>query len=227
VALFRKTGTDYDLAELKRRKKMVERRIEQTQHEKDKALLEGRIYREPAIDKDYLDELALPKWSPILIIAPNAVVANWIEDFDTWAHVSVAVYQGSGRAAALESVENGISEVLVCGDSTIQGVESFNALDSAKVKWKVIVVDEFHKFKNETKHLATNLRRMRDRHGCVVLGLTGTLMQNNHKELWNLVDIVAKDFLGPWGQFEDLFAKPIQLSRYVNCHEDHHFLDFQ
>jgi SNF2 family DNA or RNA helicase len=196
----------------------VERQIDHIRNEKDRALLEGRIYREPVIDKDFLDELLLPKWSPVLVIAPNAVVTNWVEDFGTWAHVSVAVYQGAGRASALASVENGISEVLVCGDSTMQGVESFNVLDSARVKWKIIVVDEFHKFKNETKHLATNLRRMRDRHGCVVLGLTGTLMQNNHKELWNLVDIVAKDFLGPYGQFADEYAKPIQLSRYVTCH---------
>lgn len=158
-------------------------------------------------------ELALPEWSPVLIIAPNSVVPNWERDFKTWAHFNVAVYRGAGRASALESVENGIAEVLICGDSTIQGVHSFNALDSAIIKWKIIVVDEFHKFKNEEKHLATNLRRMRDRHGCVVLGLTGTLMQNNHKELWNLVDIVAKDFLGPWSRFEEEYAKSIQLSR--------------
>ena len=184
--------------------------------EQEKALMEGRIYRDNGMSKDFLKDLSLSEWSHVLIIAPNAVVANWVEDFKTWAHFNVAVYQGTERASALEQVENGIAEVLVCGDSTIQGVESFNALDSAKVKWKLIIVDEFHKFKNESKHLATNLRRMRDRHGCVVLGLTGTLMQNNHKELWNLVDVVAKDFLGPWSQFEDEYAKSIQLSRYVN-----------
>lgn len=175
--------------------------------------MEGRIHRNDGMTSDFLKDLSLPQWSPALIIAPNAVVTNWVEDFKTWAHFSVAVYQGAERASALERIENGIAEVLICGDSTIQGVDSFTALDSAKVTWKIIVVDEFHKFKNETKHLATNLRRMRDRHGCVVLGLTGTLMQNNHKELWNLVDIVAKDFLGPWLQFEEEYAKSIQLSR--------------
>ena len=198
---------------MKQRQKIVEARIDQNQREQEKALMEGRIYRSDGTSNNILKDLALPEWSPVLIIAPNAVVTNWVEDFKSWAHFSVAVYQGTERASALEQVENGIAEILVCGDSTIQGVESFHALDSANVKWKLIVVDEFHKFKNETKHLATNLRRMRDRHGCVVLGLTGTLMQNNHKELWNLVDIVAKSFLGPWSQFEDEYAKSIQLSR--------------
>jgi SNF2 family DNA or RNA helicase len=199
---------------LKQRQKIVEARIEQSHRAQEMALMEGRIYRKDG--NDFLKDLSLPEWSPVLVIAPNSVVTNWVEDFKTWAHFNVAVYQGTERASALERVENGIAEVLVCGDSTIQGVESFHALDSAKLKWKIIIVDEFHKFKNETKHLATNLRRMRDRHGCVVLGLTGTLMQNNHKELWNLVDIVAKGFLGPWSQFEEEYAKPIQLSRYVH-----------
>jgi SNF2 family DNA or RNA helicase len=214
AALFQKTGTGLDLVELGRRKTIVEQKMAETQREKEQALSRGRLYRNPTQSVDCWRELALPKWAPVLIIAPNSVVTNWEEDFKTWAHFSVAVYQSTERDSALERIENGMAEVLVCGQSMIQGMKTFQALNSAKVRWKIVIVDEFHTFKNEAKHLATNLRSMRDRHGCVVLGLTGTLMQNNHKELWNLVDIVAKDFLGPWNQFNDDFAIPIQLSRY-------------
>jgi SNF2 family DNA or RNA helicase len=215
AALFRKTGTEADLVELIRRKKVVETRTAQMQREQEQSLLAGRVFHTHADIKDVLPELALPKWCPVLISAPNSVITNWVEDFKTWAHFNVAVYQGSGngRDVALASVENGVAEILVCGHSMIQSEKAFNALNSANLRWKIVIVDEFHTFKNETKHLATNLRHMRDRHGCVVLGLTGTLMQNNHKELWNLVDIVAKDFLGPYNQFNDDFAVPIQLSR--------------
>jgi SNF2 family DNA or RNA helicase len=203
------------LVELVRRKKVVEARMAQVQREREESLVAGRTVQAHSGNKDFLPELALPKWCPVLISAPNSVVTNWVEDFKTWAHFNVAVYQGSenGRDAALASVENGVAEILVCGQSMLQSAKGFDALNSANVQWKIVIVDEFHTFKNETKHLATNLRIMRDKHGCVVLGLTGTLMQNNHKELWNLVDIVAKDFLGPWIQFNEDFAVPIQLSR--------------
>lgn len=38
-------------------------------------------------------------------------------------------------------------------------------------------------------------------------------MANRHKELWNVVDIVAKDYFGEWKQFESEYARPISLSR--------------
>jgi SNF2 family DNA or RNA helicase len=215
AALFHKTGTGHDLVELSRRKKLVDARISMIHSEKEKALLESRVYVKKN-DDDFLRDLKLPAWSPVLIVAPNSVVTNWIKDFKTWAHFSVAVYQGSQseREAALESVENGVAEVLVCGQSMIQGKKGFHALNTTRVKWKVVVVDEFHTFKNENKQLATNLREMRDGHQCIVVGLTGTVMQNNHKELWNLVDLAAKGHFGPWSQFELEFARPIKLSRY-------------
>jgi DNA excision repair protein ERCC-6-like 2 len=210
--LYRKTGTGLDLLELNRRKSLVEARIATIESEKEKVLMEGRVFVEKN-DDDSLQELRLPAWSPVLIAAPNSVVTNWVEDFKTWVHFSVAVYHGAGREEALKSVENGVAEVLVCAHSMIKDMKGFQALNSARVRWKVIIIDEFHTFKNEIKNLAKNLRAMRDFHRCVVVGLTGTVMQNEHKELWNLVDIVAKDHLGPWSQFEMDFSRPIKLAR--------------
>lgn len=212
--MYRKTGTGLDLLELSRRHKLVEARIARIQRQKDEALIEGRIGIEKKDDdNDFLRKLNLPVWSPVLIVAPNGVVTNWVDDFKTWSHFSVAVYQGSRREDALEKIENGTAEVLVCGQSMIQGKQGFLALNSLKVKWKLVIVDEFHTFKNENKQLASNLRAMRDTHQCVVVGLTGTVMQNNHKELWNLVDLAAKGHFGPWSQFELEYARPIMLSR--------------
>lgn len=210
--MFRKTGTGLDLLELSRRKKIVEARIARIQSEKEKALMAGNAFIEKK-DEDVLKEIGLPAWSPVLIVAPNSVITNWVDDFKTWAHFSVAVYGGAEREAALESVENGVAEVLVCGHSMIGSSKHFQALKAAKVQWKVVIVDEFHVFKNVNKNLATNLRAMRDVHQCIVVGLTGTVMQNAHNELWNLVDIVAKDHLGPYTQFDMEYARPIKLSR--------------
>mgnify|MGYP003471427408 CR=1 FL=1 len=37
-------------------------------------------------------------------------------------------------------------------------------------------IDEFHKFKNKKTNVAMNLRMLRDKHKCVIIGLTGTLL---------------------------------------------------
>lgn len=37
-------------------------------------------------------------------------------------------------------------------------------------------------------------------------------MPNNHKELWNLVDLVAKGYFQQYEDFEIEYEKPIKLS---------------
>ena len=54
---------------------------------------------------------------------------------------------------------------------------------------------------------------MKAAHNCRVLGLTGTLMQNQHEELWNLIDLVETDFLGTWKEFEHEVARPLKIGR--------------
>jgi SNF2 family DNA or RNA helicase len=107
----------------------------------------------------------------------------------------------------------GIIEVMICPKSMFERKDNFENL--LQCKWKIVIIDEFHAFKNEKGHLATNLRMMRDTIECVVVGLTGTIMQNHHKELWNLIDLASKNFLGPWSEFEAKYARPIKLARYV------------
>jgi SNF2 family DNA or RNA helicase len=45
------------------------------------------------------------------------------------------------------------------------------------------------------------------------LSLDRTLMQNNHKELWNLVDLVQQDYFGTKEEFNTFVANPIALGR--------------
>jgi DNA excision repair protein ERCC-6-like 2 len=210
--LFRKSGNGSDLVEINRRKKLVAERNTRIRLEKDNALRDGRIVWK-SHDAIELPELHLPHWSPVLLVAPSSVVTNWVEEFKTFGWFSVAVYAGASREAALQSVVDGTTEVLVCAHSRIQDDAPFHLLKDANVKWKAIIVDEFHLFKNESAKKTENLRALRDQHASVIIGLTGTIMQNEHQELWNLVDIVAKDHFGPWQQFEAELARPIKLSR--------------
>ena len=76
-----------------------------------------------------------------------------------------------------------------------------------------MVIDEYHLFKNETAIRSKHIRKLRDSRRTCIIGLTGTLMQNDHYELWNLVDIVAPSLLGNWSAFQESTAKPIKWAR--------------
>jgi SNF2 family DNA or RNA helicase len=54
---------------------------------------------------------------------------------------------------------------------------------------------------------------MKALHRNLVLGMTGTLMQNNHGELWNLIDLVETDYLGDASTFKYHYEQPIKHGR--------------
>jgi SNF2-related domain len=66
---------------------------------------------------------------------------------------------------------------------------------------------------NAKTQLSAHLRVLKAEHRCLVLGMTGTLMQNKHEELWNLIDLVETDFLGSWSEFQQDVANPIKIGR--------------
>jgi SNF2 family DNA or RNA helicase len=66
---------------------------------------------------------------------------------------------------------------------------------------------------NEKGYLSENLRQLKCNHRCLVIGMTGTLMQNDHSELWNLVDLVETDYLGTYKDFKRQVSIPIKIAR--------------
>lgn len=67
--------------------------------------------------------------------------------------------------------------------------------------------------------IMTSLFRYRDAQ-CefVCLVLAHLIIKNKeHKELWNLIDLAAPNYLGKWSQFQDNFSIPMKLSRLVRA----------
>ena len=55
---------------------------------------------------------------------------------------------------------------------------------------------------------------------CCRYGLTGTAMQNEHKELWALLDWAAPGALGDWKEFKTQFADPLQHAQKATATDD-------
>ena len=184
----------------------IKRKIEEAKQE---ALRNGELYRptEPSSKSPPLS-IQQPEWGPVLILAPAAVCKSWMTSFKVWGHFSTIEF---ASRADLENIKLGSVEILVATHNRIQEADTFASL--REIPWKLVIVDEFHVFKNESAIKTKNLRLLRDDHNAVILGLSGTCMQNNHKELWNLFDIISKGYLGPWRDFQTKISKPIMIGR--------------
>ena len=139
-----------------------------------------------------------------------SVITNWENEFKRWGYFSVASYRGADKAQALNRMLIGMNDVLLCGKSMLNQNNFVPLLD---VSWKLIVIDEFHEYKNRNTNAFKCLEELRNASVCPLIGLTGTIMSNHHKELHTLIDLVQPGLLGDYKEFNTEFSRPIMLSR--------------
>jgi len=186
AALQKKTGTALDKQKIQSHRKKALQIVKSREENDRQALLSGMCSR--INNNSILDDLGLPDFAPILIIVPSSVAENWANEFATWGHFTATTYQGSTREKALDRIKTGLDFILIVGKSIFTRADDFDALNS--IKWKLIIVDEYHEYKNHATAAHMRLGDLRDNSDCPVIGMTGTLMQNNHKELYYLIDMV-------------------------------------
>lgn len=174
-ALLEKTGTYADSKVLGERRKLANEWIVEQELAKSRALEQGKIFRGTGAPTPS----HLPPWAPVLIFAPASILDNWITDSDTWGHFAVSIYQGKDQYSGLNDIRAGSCEILLASHTSLEKDNHCSAL--MEIAWKLVIVDEHHKWKNPKAKGPINLTKLRDAHHVPVLGLTGTVMQNNHK----------------------------------------------
>ncbi len=134
-----------------------------------------------------------------LVVCPASVVLNWADKIDRfYPGLGYGVYYGAQRD--LDKVR-GSGLIL-----TTYGIVRQDPALLQDLSFDVIILDEIQYLKNRTT--ATH-RAIAALNGRVVMGLTGTPIENSLHDLYALFDICLPGLLGSERRFNDLYVQPL------------------
>ncbi|XP_050233842.1 protein CHROMATIN REMODELING 4 [Mercurialis annua] len=151
---------------------------------------------------------------PCLVLVPLSTMPNWHAEFALWApNVNVVEYHGCAKARAIiRQYEWHASDPNDMNKKTSS--HKFNVLlttyemvlaDSSHLRgvpWEVLVVDEGHRLKNSGSKLFSLLNTFSFQHRVL---LTGTPLQNNIGEMYNLLNFLQPASFPSLSSFEEKF----------------------
>ena len=129
----------------------------------------------------------------VLILTPASLVTQWAEELrDKFFE----------ELTPIESPEDwhGASRAVASYDRARQPKHSRELL---RERWDLVIVDEAHKCKNHRSARYKLLQRVRRNY---LLLLTATPLQNDLRELYNLVTLLRPGHLGTWKEFKQSFV---------------------
>ncbi|KAH7344948.1 SNF2 family N-terminal domain-containing protein [Rhizoctonia solani] len=131
---------------------------------------------------------------PHLIVVPNSTIVNWIREFERWApHVRVVRFNGEAKARqVIKKYElwnadgRQMYHALVTTYETLAGAE-FHTVFKKPGRWETVVVDEGQRLKSDSSLLFRKLNELYTVHRIL---MTGTPLNNNIRELFNLMNFL-------------------------------------
>ncbi|KAF8609365.1 hypothetical protein BDV93DRAFT_141687 [Ceratobasidium sp. AG-I] len=142
---------------------------------------------------------------PHLIVVPNSTIVNWVREFERWVpHVRVVRFNGEAKGREVikktelwNSDGKQMYHALVTTYETLAGAE-FQQVFKKPGRWETVVVDEGQRLKSDSSLLFRKLTELKTIHRIL---MTGTPLNNNIRELFNLMN-----FLDPkeWNNLDQL-----------------------
>ncbi|KAH7148662.1 PHD/FYVE-zinc-finger like domain-containing protein [Dactylonectria macrodidyma] len=135
-----------------------------------------------------------PQCWPFLVVVPNATCPNWRREFKQWApDLRVVTYHGGREPQELaykhelfpDNSPDMKAHVVIMSYDSAADPRTKNLFKS--VNWTGLVVDEGQRLKNDQNLLYVALRSMKIPFRLL---LTGTPLQNNKRELFNLIQFI-------------------------------------
>uniref|UniRef100_A0A8C4EWB2 Chromodomain helicase DNA binding protein 1-like n=1 Tax=Dicentrarchus labrax TaxID=13489 RepID=A0A8C4EWB2_DICLA len=164
----------------------------------------------------------LGKKGPFLVLSPLSVMENWRRELEGFApSLTVLCYNGDKerRAELQRETDTQDFHVLLTTYELCLKDASFLRRYNNQWKWKVLVVDEAHRLKNQNSLLHKTLTQFSV--GFKVL-LTGTPIQNNLQELYSLLSFIqpsiftedeTDDFVNSYSNVQSHILEPFLLRR--------------
>uniref|UniRef100_A0A8C4EVU3 Chromodomain helicase DNA binding protein 1-like n=1 Tax=Dicentrarchus labrax TaxID=13489 RepID=A0A8C4EVU3_DICLA len=160
----------------------------------------------------------LGKKGPFLVLSPLSVMENWRRELEGFApSLTVLCYNGDKERRAELQRETDTQDFHVLLTTYELCLKDASFL--RRWKWKVLVVDEAHRLKNQNSLLHKTLTQFSV--GFKVL-LTGTPIQNNLQELYSLLSFIqpsiftedeTDDFVNSYSNVQSHILEPFLLRR--------------
>lgn len=129
----------------------------------------------------------------VLILAPASLVTQWVEEMrDKFFHDITPIERPEDWATTSWAVA-----------SYDRARQPNHAREVLRSRWDLVIVDEAHKCKNEK---ASRYKLLQQIERNYLLLLTATPLQNNLRELYNLVTLLRPGHLGTWSEFKKSFG---------------------
>ncbi|MDR2810778.1 MAG: DEAD/DEAH box helicase, partial [Tannerellaceae bacterium] len=137
---------------------------------------------------------------PAMVVCPASVVGNWVSETKRFAPtLQIKTFPGAGtRREIVESLENG--DLLIVSYGILQ---SENELLS-EPNFATIVLDEAHTIRNYATKTSKASMQLK---ASFRIALTGTPIQNNLSEIWNILHFVNPGLLGSVQHFTETYVK--------------------
>ncbi|KAL8143153.1 hypothetical protein V2J09_016185 [Rumex salicifolius] len=171
--------------------------------------------------------------NPCLVLVPLSTMPNWSAEFALWApDLNVVEYHGSSKSRALirqyewhASHPDDPNKKTACYKFnvllTTYEMVLVDASHMRAIPWEVLIVDEGHRLKNASSKLFSLLNSCSFQHRVL---LTGTPLQNNIGELYNLLNFLQPESFPSLSAFEENFKvlttaeKADELKKLVSPH---------
>ncbi len=142
---------------------------------------------------------------PALVVAPTSVCLNWVDEARRFAPtLRFHLLAGADRLELLKQA--GPFDVVVASYGLL--LQEREAL--AGVKWHTVVLDEAQAIKNAAARRSVAAMDLKAGFKMVT---TGTPIENNLGELWNLFQFINPGLLGSLKTFNERFGVPIERNK--------------
>ncbi|CCH42357.1 DNA repair and recombination protein [Wickerhamomyces ciferrii] len=159
-----------------------------------------------------------PVVNKVLIACPVTLIGNWKREFKKWLPMNrlnvLTLSSKNTTSKDKQDVKNfartKVYQVLIMGYEKI-----LNMKDELKLsKFDLLICDEGHRLKNNSNKTLQVLNSLEISKKIL---LSGTPIQNDLSEFFNIIDFINPGILGNFNQFKRNFMNPILKSRETNC----------